>query len=253
MYELPFDIVALGLTPDIQRVFFNNNENTCTLSVGFKTKLKPNKNFYPRNGFMKFLEESPSKEFNALYYLSLYSDKHNSVILNSQALSEAMAFVEMHDTVEASRLIDNMVKLSVIVLFSGANNKWKRIFPNPNFAGFRNTLNEMDMLAYFAIINSRNEIETPIRKTIEYDGEIVYLLTGWDNYTKIGRTSDLKSRVKAHSTSNPGAKLLFAIQGDGKTEGKLHNHFKDKRIKLEWFDLTENDLQWIRENNEVVS
>lgn len=83
--------------------------------------------------------------------------------------------------------------------------------------------------------------------------EYVYLMKGFETYTKIGRTSDLKSRVKAHSTSNPGAKLLFAIQGDGKTEGKLHNHFKDKRIKLEWFDLTENDLQWIRENHEVVS
>lgn len=62
---------------------------------------------------------------------------------------------------------------------------------------------------------------------------------------KIGRTINIKKRIKQFSTGNPfNIKLLYFIETINykKLEKNLHNILKQFRIKGEWFNFEDNDL-----------
>lgn len=64
---------------------------------------------------------------------------------------------------------------------------------------------------------------------------------------KIGYTKrDVNERVSELKTGNPSEfvveKLYIAKQYGSSIEKNLHNYFKNVRIKGEWFDLTESDI-----------
>lgn len=61
-----------------------------------------------------------------------------------------------------------------------------------------------------------------------------------ERYYKIGRTANLENRISTMKTSNPFAQLLFYKEGD--VEKELHETYKDKRVKGEWFNLDEGEL-----------
>lgn len=79
----------------------------------------------------------------------------------------------------------------------------------------------------------------------------VYLIQAENGLVKIGIASDVNTRFITLNIASPvKLELLFSIQRDDarQVETTLHNLFKDKRIKGEWFSLDESDLNFIKQN-----
>jgi hypothetical protein len=64
---------------------------------------------------------------------------------------------------------------------------------------------------------------------------------------KIGIATNPRSRVQAMQTARPGIKLLGDISGGRRLEEQLHRRFSEFRITGEWFRLTEEIEQIIKE------
>jgi len=69
-----------------------------------------------------------------------------------------------------------------------------------------------------------------------------YIMKSHDLH-KIGRAIDVDNRLKGFLTGNPYIELVKTI--DGNHEKKLHTLFKDKRVKGEWFNLSQEDIDSI--------
>ncbi len=69
-----------------------------------------------------------------------------------------------------------------------------------------------------------------------------YLIKSQDLY-KIGKTSHVENRMKSFKTANPYFELIHVIEGD--CEAHLHDKFKDARSHLEWFYLSDEDINYI--------
>ena len=86
-------------------------------------------------------------------------------------------------------------------------------------------------------------------KPVENKG-IVYLLKIENKpQYKIGVTNNLNRRLKQISPKMPfELKVIHTIKDNQiyKLEEKLHNKFKDKKIKGEWFKLNDNDVNYIK-------
>lgn len=63
--------------------------------------------------------------------------------------------------------------------------------------------------------------------------------------TKIGKTSNIKTRLSTLSTSNLNLSLLIVESIN--LEKELHTLFKDKKVKKEWYDLSAEDIEGIKE------
>ena len=63
-------------------------------------------------------------------------------------------------------------------------------------------------------------------------------------FTKIGYTSNVRSRIQQLKVANAGVEYLRHFDGSYEDEQHLHEHFKQsgKRISSEWFSLDESDL-----------
>jgi len=66
-------------------------------------------------------------------------------------------------------------------------------------------------------------------------------------YYKIGRSVNPERREKTLQSEKPTIEMLFNHDARVKDEKELHDMFKDKRIRGEWFDLNGSDLTKIRE------
>jgi hypothetical protein len=69
---------------------------------------------------------------------------------------------------------------------------------------------------------------------------------------KIGKADDPKQRIKELSTGSAhNHEIVHLIKSENpyKTENLFHKHFREKRYKGEWFDITEKDLRWIQRGN----
>jgi hypothetical protein len=75
---------------------------------------------------------------------------------------------------------------------------------------------------------------------------VVYFVKNHEGLTKIGRTSNLKSRLSSLKQDPRGKELtlIHAIESkDIKVlEKTLHKVFADKRVSGEWFELSDKDL-----------
>lgn len=77
----------------------------------------------------------------------------------------------------------------------------------------------------------------------------VYVITTEKGKYKIGRTRDIKHRIQALQTfSHKKIRLVLKVKTTNCNvlEILCHRKFSDKRIFGEWFALTDEDLQWIR-------
>ncbi|MGR9047591.1 GIY-YIG nuclease family protein [Halobacillus faecis] len=84
----------------------------------------------------------------------------------------------------------------------------------------------------------------------ELDTSYVYFIreSGLD-HIKIGKADDPEQRIKELSTGSAHThEIVHLIKSKEpyKTEKLFHCYFSDKRIKGEWFDLTDNELRWIQ-------
>jgi hypothetical protein len=77
----------------------------------------------------------------------------------------------------------------------------------------------------------------------------VYLLKSETGHYKIGRTIDPKSRSKTFGIQLPFAvEFLAVIPADDmiSLESELHRRFDEKRLSGEWFNLSDDDIEYIK-------
>ena len=63
-------------------------------------------------------------------------------------------------------------------------------------------------------------------------------------YHKIGKSQDPKYREKTLQSDNPLVVLVWKIKGD--IEKQLHQRYDNKRVRGEWFNLSENEIENIK-------
>lgn len=76
----------------------------------------------------------------------------------------------------------------------------------------------------------------------------VYLLRGSvTGYYKIGVSTNLKDRLRqVHNGIPEDTMFIFSSTGGRELESYLHEKYKDKKIKGEWFCLNKNDVAEIK-------
>ena len=72
-------------------------------------------------------------------------------------------------------------------------------------------------------------------------------------YYKIGRSVNPKIRERTLQSEKPTIEMLFNFNARVRDEKDLHNMFKSKRIRGEWFDLSGSDVNKIKGyfNNQI--
>lgn len=75
----------------------------------------------------------------------------------------------------------------------------------------------------------------------------IYLLKDSSGYIKIGCSENYKKRVRSLQYSNPTVKVIKLIKTKDiiGLESLLHETFAHRRIKGEWFSLTDDDMNQI--------
>lgn len=62
------------------------------------------------------------------------------------------------------------------------------------------------------------------------------------HHVKIGCSSDPRARLRGLQTGWPGLlEILWVAPGGGALEAHLHEHFRDRRVRGEWFDFAGAD------------
>lgn len=91
-------------------------------------------------------------------------------------------------------------------------------------------------------------VVTMAKATQTADNELVYFIKS-GNFLKIGYTTNLDSRLKAHQTSNPDFELLYTIPGQKFDESAFHERFKKFRSiqKTEWFVIESELVQFVED------
>lgn len=83
----------------------------------------------------------------------------------------------------------------------------------------------------------------------------LYLIRAENGLVKIGISCDVEKRLVSLNTASPvELRLLFFLEPTDarKTERNLHVRFAKKRVKGEWFNLSDGDISWIRNNYDII-
>lgn len=67
-----------------------------------------------------------------------------------------------------------------------------------------------------------------------------------NNLVKIGRSKNPSARERTLQSEMPLLSLFWKVEGFEDEEVKLHEIFSDKRIRGEWFQLDESDVDFIK-------
>jgi len=90
------------------------------------------------------------------------------------------------------------------------------------------------------------------KKRKQRKSSIVYLVRAENGLVKIGKTVDIVSRFASLNSGSPLALRLITICRTpfaGDLEKHLHTSYKHKRVRGEWFSLSEEDIISIRKNH----
>lgn len=86
-----------------------------------------------------------------------------------------------------------------------------------------------------------------INKKPKKEKKFVYLMIDKNtNYTKIGLANNPKYRERTLQSEKPTIELLYKFIGTWDNEKFLHDHFKKKRIRGEWFNLNNEDIEFVK-------
>ena len=80
----------------------------------------------------------------------------------------------------------------------------------------------------------------------KHDHSIYLMHHGLSKVWKIGRSVNPRQREKTLQHQDPRISLEWTIKAPGKFEQFLHKKFKKKRLRGEWFELTQEDVEWIK-------
>jgi len=83
------------------------------------------------------------------------------------------------------------------------------------------------------------------------EGCVYFLYAPNNKAVKIGKTTNLKNRLKSFKTTLPGAKLLGVIESQSpyELESDLHRRFAEYSIQGEWFTYCDEIKEFIRNHN----
>lgn len=91
-----------------------------------------------------------------------------------------------------------------------------------------------------------SEIEEP---EVAYKIGFLYLMRNQRNgYVKIGFSKNPAYREKTLQSEEPEVSMIFKVEASFGCEGWLHARFAEKRLRGEWFALSEGDVSWIIEH-----
>ena len=77
---------------------------------------------------------------------------------------------------------------------------------------------------------------------VEGRNYVYLIINAKTGYFKIGRSKNPLKREKTLQAEEPDIALLLYIEAETKFEKKLHNQFRHKQIRGEWFRLGIDDL-----------
>jgi len=117
------------------------------------------------------------------------------------------------------------------------------------------TLDNMARHALYQYMRKNNQ-KTVKKDRLKYRGDMenpggVYFVTleiNGKKYCKIGISSNIKKRIKGIEVGLPIDAQIFKVIQVGnmyKAEKAFHDHFASKRIKREWFELSDDDYKKI--------
>ena len=98
---------------------------------------------------------------------------------------------------------------------------------------------------------SPDEFMIEVRKYKNKQPTHVYLMNQEESHMyKIGVTNNVSKRLSSIQTSNPNpVSLVFAgkVENPRKLEKELHRHFKSQQITREWFELSNSDIDYVKQ------
>lgn len=84
-------------------------------------------------------------------------------------------------------------------------------------------------------------------------GKCVYLIRGGP-LTKIGTAIDPDQRLRTLRGGSPTPlELLYTFAGSYRAERVLHTRYKHKRCHGEWFELSDQDIEDIKEDTKELA
>jgi len=117
-----------------------------------------------------------------------------------------------------------------------------------NLEKMENYISSIDVKSYNEkIYNKTYNTQYTKSEIIKEKLGYIYVYRDSDLY-KIGKTLNIKDRNKKYTTENPRAIMIhsYMIKNYDREERRLHEKFKDKRIRWEWFELNEEDILYIK-------
>lgn len=98
-------------------------------------------------------------------------------------------------------------------------------------------------------IASDDDIKQAIETRIKTKSSKLYLIGAPNGLVKIGITTDIYRRLRVLDLSSPvelNLILSFESSQAEVIEAELHKYFAVKRVKGEWFNLSDSDLEWVK-------
>ncbi|GAE35602.1 GIY-YIG nuclease family protein [Halalkalibacter akibai] len=84
-------------------------------------------------------------------------------------------------------------------------------------------------------------------------GFVYFVRESGNNRVKIGKAKNPEQRIKSDfGTIMPyefSVEHLIQTRNYHKTENLFHRYFDQKRYKGEWFDLSEEEIEWVKKSN----
>jgi tetrahydromethanopterin S-methyltransferase subunit G len=101
-------------------------------------------------------------------------------------------------------------------------------------------------------VTDKNEQKTHSKKVIKKVNFVYLMINQRNGYYKIGRSINPEYREKTLQSEEPEVDLLYKWPASKAVEKTLHNKFKSKKVRGEWFELNENDIIEITSFMELI-
>jgi hypothetical protein len=92
---------------------------------------------------------------------------------------------------------------------------------------------------------STGNIEIENTASLSKQGYVYLMVDTTNGFYKIGFSTKPKYRESTLQAEKPTIELLWKTKGDLELEKQLHEKFAQYRIRGEWFDLTDTDIEYI--------
>jgi hypothetical protein len=78
------------------------------------------------------------------------------------------------------------------------------------------------------------------------EGFVYIMRNNRNGYCKIGFSEEVEHREKTLQSEDPDIELVLSIAGTARLERELHQKYHSKRLRGEWFTLSDGDIEIIR-------